>query len=524
MKKIRVKNVRSLKDTKDIDIKSINVLVGNNSSGKSTFLRIFPLFKQSFARRIKGPILWVGDDSNDVDFGSFEETKTKYANQKDNTKDIEFDFTMKYSLLDIIRNGIDTTLFLNEDNYENIMEKAIIKIGINNKDSNDFISKICLKTKNDTIIIGDDENCVTLNEHKIELLNDDGKRKDVIRNVGLLDDAFSVFTKQELSRYRIMDNFINKVFGQEIIQDFTLKFLLKELIYKMALDYFIEGNNFNIDMTINRYREKIESKTGLFEEFDKIDISRNIKEAIKENLDILKLLFLSLVVNHCIVYLKNYFLNVNYIKPVRAHAERYYRLRNLSVDEIDSDGKNLPMFINSLSKTDFNRYNKWLLENFGFKIDKRTISGHVSLNINVNNNSVNLSDCGYGYSQLLPITTQLWVAMEKGVKNSPIVFAIEQLELHLHPEMQAKLIDIIAKVANEYKGKIQFILETHSETIINRLGNLIYKGKISKDDVNVIIFNKSYQDDFTKIKTSYYDSQGYLVNWPLGFFSVEDIK
>ena len=53
MKSIRVKNLRSLKDTKEIGIKKINILVGGNSSGKSTFLRIFPLLKQSFNKKIK---------------------------------------------------------------------------------------------------------------------------------------------------------------------------------------------------------------------------------------------------------------------------------------------------------------------------------------------------------------------------------------------------------------------------------------------------------------------------------------
>lgn len=41
MKSIRVRNLRSLKDTDEIEIKRINILVGTNSSGKSTFLRVF---------------------------------------------------------------------------------------------------------------------------------------------------------------------------------------------------------------------------------------------------------------------------------------------------------------------------------------------------------------------------------------------------------------------------------------------------------------------------------------------------
>ena len=57
MESIRIKNFRSLQDTGNIDLKPITILVGKNSAGKSTFLRTFPLFKQSVEERTKAPIL-----------------------------------------------------------------------------------------------------------------------------------------------------------------------------------------------------------------------------------------------------------------------------------------------------------------------------------------------------------------------------------------------------------------------------------------------------------------------------------
>lgn len=65
-----VKNLRRLKAVDPVSIKPITVLVGRNSSGKSTFLRSFPLLRQSIATRSSSPILWYGDL---VDFGSFQE-------------------------------------------------------------------------------------------------------------------------------------------------------------------------------------------------------------------------------------------------------------------------------------------------------------------------------------------------------------------------------------------------------------------------------------------------------------------
>ncbi|KAA0784227.1 AAA family ATPase, partial [Bacillus sp. BB081] len=36
LKKIRIKNLRSLIDTKEVEIKPLTILVGKNSTGKST--------------------------------------------------------------------------------------------------------------------------------------------------------------------------------------------------------------------------------------------------------------------------------------------------------------------------------------------------------------------------------------------------------------------------------------------------------------------------------------------------------
>jgi AAA15 family ATPase/GTPase len=87
MDSIRVERLRCLADTGDIQLKPITVLLGQNSSGKSTFLRILPLLKQSLESRTTGPILWSG---RLVDFGNFED-----AHQTGSEDNIEFSFNFK---------------------------------------------------------------------------------------------------------------------------------------------------------------------------------------------------------------------------------------------------------------------------------------------------------------------------------------------------------------------------------------------------------------------------------------------
>lgn len=84
MFKLGVANLRRLEDVPPIDIKPITVLVGRNSSGKSTFLRSLPLLRQSVTTRTSSPILWYGDW---VDFGDFE------GSVRDNLDEREISFS-----------------------------------------------------------------------------------------------------------------------------------------------------------------------------------------------------------------------------------------------------------------------------------------------------------------------------------------------------------------------------------------------------------------------------------------------
>jgi AAA15 family ATPase/GTPase len=92
MEQIRIKNLRSLKDTGLIDIKPLTILVGKNSSGKSTFLRFFPLMKQTLSTKRNEPILWYSNQN--VDFGSFDESINKESKEK--ILSFEFKFKTKF--------------------------------------------------------------------------------------------------------------------------------------------------------------------------------------------------------------------------------------------------------------------------------------------------------------------------------------------------------------------------------------------------------------------------------------------
>lgn len=137
-------------------------------------------------------------------------------------------------------------------------------------------------------------------------------------------------------------------------------------------------------------------------------------------------------------------------------------------------------------------------------------------------------DTGFGYNQLLPILAIIWNAINNKQRrffypymNHYIKFiVIEQPELHLHPRILAMFAEMLGSVINNLKKDedVRFIIETHSETIINKIGSLIHSSKLEEEKVNVVLFNAKEEGLQNYVEQASFDEKGYLNNWPIGFF------
>lgn len=547
LKGIQLQNCRSLKDTGIQKLAPITILVGENSSGKSTFLRTFPLIKQSLKKRTSGPILWAGDNDDYVDFGSFKETVT---NDGSNFIGIKFIFTLpiryRYGYLffpeSIIKRGstklqIEYKLTLTSKKEDNIIRDMVTKLelGINNtKIEFNFL-------QNSIFVDGLRFDGINVTNY-VQPLSDDQSQYDYYspEQFMRLWETTSIFgySLPDIGMYlhAAYEDIISESNGNVDINFSALRDCSVFIGEYLCLDYSLS----DILDLIHSIPKNDNEDNGLhiFSRFEEPIISETLKNLTKKEPNIqqqyLNLFKLSFIYARFIGiedYLSKYFEQVHYIAPLRATAERYYRLRNLAVDEIDYQGKNLAIYINSLSSARREMFKKWTNKYFGFTIETTASEGHLSLKLSVDNqrHRINLSDTGFGYSQILPIITQLWdiSTRERSTRDSfiPVVIAIEQPELHLHPAVQAKLVNaFIASInlAKENGYELQIILETHSETIVNCFGRAIAKQKLDKDDISIILFEKPLGKAQTEVKNSCFDSDGFLTNWPYGFFAAGD--
>lgn len=123
------------------------------------------------------------------------------------------------------------------------------------------------------------------------------------------------------------------------------------------------------------------------------------------------------------------------------------------------------------------------------------------------NNELSLSQVGFGISQVLPVLTLILGSL----KNDVIL--IENPEIHLHPKLQADLVDLLI-FALENGRKV--IIETHSEHIINRVRLRLKQNNELMEKVNIYFFEKC--NEVTKYQLIEVDNQGKINYWPKDFF------
>lgn len=511
MDTIRIKNFRSFVDTGEIAINKVNVLLGKNSSGKSSFLNLFPMFKESARNELRSPFMWFSEGL--YDFGSYKNARSRYIKGKD---PIVFEFSWsaltekkgeqcdECSLYDRKQLGL-----LNSNKYK-------LFVSVNNDNKGDFLEEVILKSDRHYAKVSCSKDRTLAFYLDGQLLESkpavwDYNTKGILPNISFKSRYYPTRRVKRLINSLIPDDLQISLKNEDYEKLFMISMIEPTAIYA----YYEQNKGENPFMDF---------------------IVRAHKSDSEEFLNFCNDIFLSIVVSslrYADRYLSSSFGETSYILPVRYAFGRYIRNKNLAVENVDPSGANVMEFLLSLTKKELESFNVIVERVLGVTVSvetedkKRSSDDNRSIYIKSKQGRDNIVDVGYGYTQILPIIAVLWnLARQKNACEFPNIVIIEQPEVHLHPSLQgdvAKLIVEVMALAKANKSILQIFVETHSEAIVNRLGRYIRsyssnkKEGISSDEVSLLLFEN--KGNGTTITPTSYDSEGYIQRWPIGFMN-----
>ena len=489
MKSFRIKNIKSFVDSGEIEIAPLTIFVGQNSCGKSTLLR-FPVVLAQSALNSSSPIVLAG---RYVDYGFFNNV---VHNQKGNSIYYEYSYDVDFNMIEDARYILPQLEYEKKDHIEDIKR---IKMGFDITERNKTIDiqsismyiegtlAVRFRVDNDEKKYADlfmlyDENNVQKTNYSFEL-----------RSLEFRDGGFPFYEPGDLfaSIYTYIMKIKENEYNPRIISDLYDKL-------------FVEGNP---------YRSEKMSKKELK--------MYSIKKAFDKMSDIM---------SHVYVSFRDEAYMMNYIGPFREAPSRIYRdseINSMTMG-VGVHGEN----VSSLLIRDYRRkkkiiseISKWLEPTMGYKIDVDNVGDGFFQIALVNKQGVHsdISDVGYGISQVLPIVTQIIrnnlsnSVMKRKILNRKPVY-IEQPELHLHPAAQSMLADLFVNCV--CKGASNIVIETHSEHLLRKLQVLISdkNNNFTSDMVKIYYIDKNNRGNGTVKEMKIAENGKFETAWPSGFF------
>lgn len=513
MDSIRIKNIRSIVDSGEIQLSRINLLLGRNSSGKSSFLRLFPMLKESTRHELRSPILWFDEN---YDFGDFSNTLSRHAQGEKDTISIQFTWKITNHSRGLFRYYASDHIIADyspkaNDNYN-------VELVIGSSSEEVIFKRIAIKTEQIDVVL----ESMSKSDPLVLKINDrEVGQGNFIWNYSSTGILPSIRPVQKIDLYETIKMALNKIYGEDKIQEIGFF-----PISRMATFSDEAAWSFITNVFLKKKKSKL---------------TQNIKDSAEYRAAIDAALWINVgwLLSFLDDELSDYFTHTYYITPLRYNFIRYMRNRDLAVEYVESTGKNVMEYVESLKKVERDSYIDFLQKTLEIEVEVRG-KNNKSIYVKMKDGEEdNIVDVGYGYSQILPIATTLWDrAYKKGRLEEENTIVIEQPEVHLHPAMQKRLARLFVTAIDLAKSRgktLTLIIETHSQSLVNRLGKYVQNNnaqimpelmeyyqniedpdvKISKDDVSVYLFDK--KQGVTTITKTAYDNSGRIEQWPLGF-------
>ena len=117
---------------------------------------------------------------------------------------------------------------------------------------------------------------------------------------------------------------------------------------------------------------------------------------------------------------------------------------------------------------------------------------------------------GFGTNQLVTILT-------KSLRKEMHTICIEEPEIHLHPELMDKLVNVFVEIVKEEDKN--FIISTHSEHIVLSLLNKVAQRKLKPEDIRIYYLTKKGKK--TVIEKQEVNEKGQIKGGLKGFYEAE---
>lgn len=313
----------------------------------------------------------------------------------------------------------------------------------------------------------------------------------------------------------------------------SAKFVNKKFSIDLSYDTEKDPVNKNISKITNQKFDELlfeiiesVSKEGTTDKkmkyLNELNTSKNIKNFTSDSLPILKSSLeiegsfrLKKVFTKIISLFTRYESQINFISSFRLHPERTYLEQTKAKLKVNNFGDGYLDQIILWETKNRSKYNELLkickrLELIESIKSNRLGGGRFEMLVKVKTDGVDisLSDVGFGISQFLPI-----IVADLQLPDYSTLF-IAQPEIHLHPSIQSSFGDYLVNQIHT-KNK-RYVIETHSEYLLNKIRLAIVKGEIEPEDVKVLFVDTV--EDETIVHKVKFNKSGQIIDAPNNFF------
>lgn len=501
-----VENFKAIRKGTWFELNKINILTGANSSGKSTLFNAMKIFTEGF---VDGDFPVIDIRKALPDSGYFKDLLNF------NAKDKHFWLGFRYNSI-VFKGKVEVKYKFIQKEQENALTVAEVIIKLKNKHLISFIKpsdygEVVYKNKQQEVIsfacVNEDNPGEIAFVVDLQMLAN-SKTTDHYQKY---EDVFAVLQK----------NFPDGIWTGEILEE--QDYYLRRPYTRFSDEFFFDLYNDSYCNLLNN-----DGKYPIFYDSDGGEAHYNYKQKVqhigfKDFIKDYLYEFLNELSAQLRFFYQKKLFHLDLVSDIQKRVidtnSLNFKIPNLSNEEkqnyeINNSGSLLLIVLSIFVHVPFHIDMYYWLKIFGlpghFITKEIDIGFHQVMYVDEKEREINIADLGKGHAKLiqlmLAIGNKLFMLSDedRGKQgrwnpNKPqLIIHIEEPEAYFHPKWQSLLADFFVKLSKKYK--VQFLIETHSVYLIQKLQLLVARNEIEPNEVSLLYFEQTKKDvNFRKI-------------------------